>query len=415
MKKLQLFVLHVYSNLIKNLILYCGSFIATILLLFTLYVANDITTTLSYAKNGDFEDCVFVNQEGDSTIAYLSSKSGNPISYKDDLSSLKGLLVEDYGPQIRFFDLEHDGPDGNPRRIDIALPGLPTYKEMGIRISKGRYPDSGNEIAVCEALSDYFSLDDLYTVNYVVPNENGSYDTHPITFKIVGFLEKEPIFKSLDTRITKLSTLSSILAVPDPSIYEYYGFSSIPLEFTDDGVSILDEVHSNLLSCRSIDKRSAADTKSYILDSIPQLSGNVITGAELREAYIQENLPRIVRIVVLATISLLLLSSFLISALYLQVRKRSLEMTITYINGMTWFSSITMMFLSYLPGMVLGIICGAFSFFPISGILLSEECVFRWDYVLISSGICLILALLCMIPLYIELMRRPPVETIRKD
>lgn len=420
MKKIILYFLQVYENCVNNLVLYFGTFFISILLLYTFYYSDEFATSLMYSRNGHFDDYVFVNSTyyNMEEVELFGSEIEKTMITSTLLNSLGDISYGEYIPNLTLGDYIHKHSNGDPTTIEIYYPGTPSIIDMQIRLSQGRYPEKNNEVVLNYEASSVYSLNEIITIVYVQANdEKTDFSFHPVTVQVVGFMEKSKLFKSPDTLVSPNQSLIHLLY--SSSIEDYYGFSSEPFTVADDGCPITiknsSSFSNNILACRSTSGKSPEALKSEIIKHFPILKNSAVTGEELSATYIKECRILIAKIITYDTIILLLLACFLIGSLYLHARKKALEMTVMYMNGMTWISSISMMFASYLPGVVLGIGCGIYCYYPLSIRFFESRSYFRIEYVVISSGICLILALLCMIPLYIELMRRPPVETIRKE
>jgi len=406
MKRIYLFLLIVYENLLKNVLLFFGMLISSFLLLAVFSAADEYIEVIKHVEYGNFDQYVFVGNIGDPT-AYLDT------DHTEELKKLGNIEVNDYYNNL--FMIQGYTDMSLPYvEFNIETSGVPTYNDIQVDLYEGRMPASPNEIVLTKRALEYFSLDQKITLDYIVSAE----ETHPITLTITGFLDDRVLLKRFGGVLFTNASYASLLEIDSYLNYpidRLFGFISENTVSCDDGCPITSMQTAQILTCRSASGESPDELRNRIISTFPSLSECTYTGDALHDAYIRKNQTELSQLLIEVIIIFLLICCFLIGSLYLQARKKALEMTVIYMQGMTWISSISMIFASYLPGILLGISCGIYCFYNLSDMYFTNKVVFRIEYIVISAGICLILSLLCMIPIYIELAKRSPIETIRKD
>ena len=410
MKRIYLFLLIVYENLLKIVLLFGGMFVSVILLLSVFSSASKYIDILRHAEYGNFDEYVFVGNLGDPT-AFLK------LDYIDDLKSIVNIEVEEYSNNLY---LMQGLSDPSVPHIDyyVETLGTPSYSDIQVDLYSGRMPEAPNEVVLTKRSLEYYSIGQSITLDWVNILEDDSIDPHPVTLTIVGIIEDDVMLKKCGGVLYTNSDYSCLLELDSYLNYPFdrhFAIVSDGTVFCDDNVPLKPRNPAQILTCRSTAGETPTELRNRILQAFPDLVNSTYEGEALHDAYIRNNRTIFSQLLIAILILFLLIFCFLIGSLYLQARKKALEMTVIYMQGMTWISSISMVFAAYLPGILLGIACGIYCFYPLSENFLSNESRFRLEYVLISAGICLLLSLLCMIPIYIELARRSPIETIRKD
>ena len=411
MKKLVLYFLTVYDNLIRNIILLLGCFLSCTLLLGIFYSADEYITVFSYARNGHIEDYVFVSDHRS-----LMSRDGSNtyLTLEEALANIQDTEVSYFVKKLQVVDPNRIDENGN-LSLNIAYPGTPSFNEMNQRIAEGRLPEARNEIVLCHEAKEYYSLGDTIVLGYPDIHDDYSYDLHPLTVKVVGFMPKDPIIKDSINVVCPPNSLADFFNREsfDPNFIE--GFIGEPFDYADDGFPVALRFDGNIKTCRATDGRTAEELCEDILKTYPGLSESVITGSTLKEHYWQKIRPTVVKLLIAFFLSVMLFSCFLIGSLYLQAREKSLEMSVLYAHGMTWAGASFLVCASYFPGIILGMICGMIFFFGNADKNFGLYCSFEFSYVALTCLICLGISILCTIPIYIRMARQSPIEVIRKD
>ena len=424
MKKLVLYFLTVYDNMIRNIILLLGCFISCALLLGIFYSADEYITVFSYARNGHIEDYVFAsdNLAFGSSRYNTDSSSGTNQTLEDMFANLSGIEASYFVAELQVIDVNKIVENGNIN-FNIAYPGTPSFNDIKQKIAEGRLPEARNEIVLCHEAKEYYSLGDLIVLGYPDMHDDYSYELHPLTVKVVGFMPPNPITKDQTIGVYSEASLKDFFkreAFVTGLNNEYNngfieGFIGQPFDYADDGFPAKLRFDGNIKTCRATDGRTAEELCEDILKTYPGLTGKIITGSMLKEHYWQEIRPTVVKLLIAFVLSIMLFACFLIGSLYLQAREKSLEICVLYAHGMTWTGASFLVCASYFPGIILGMICGMIFFFGNADKNFGLYCSFEFSYVALTCLICLGISILCTIPIYIRMARQSPIEVIRKD
>lgn len=412
MKKLVLYFLTVYDNAIRNLILLSGCFISCLLLLGILYSADEYNTIFSYAKNGHIEDYVFVSDNRD---YMLSCDNNSDLTLEEALGNIHDTEVSYFVADLQVMCTDRVDEDGEIIELNIAYPGTPSFVEMKQRIAEGRLPEARNEIVLSHEAKAYFSLGESIELGYLDIHEDLTFDSYPLTVKVVGFMPKDPITKDATNCTCTASSLHNFFNRESFDRNFVEGFIGQPFDYTDDGFPVELRYGANIKTCRATDGRTAEELYEDILKTYPGLGGSIVTGSMLKEHYWQEIRPTVVKLLIAFVLSIMLFACFLIGSLYLQAREKSLEICVLYAHGMTWTEASFLVCASYFPGIILGMICAVIVFFGNAEQAFGLICDFRFSYVAWTCLICLGISILCTIPIFIRMARQSPIEVIRKD
>ena len=424
MKKLVLYFLTFYDNAIRNLIILLGCFVSSALLLGIFYTADEYITVFSYARNGHIEDYVFIsNNLSVDTLTYNNTSSpDSDYSLEKALESISNVEVSYFVANLQVIDMNLADGNGNIN-LNIAYPGTPSFNDIKQKIAEGRLPEARNEIVLCHEAKAYYSLGDTIVLGYQDIHDDYSFDLHPLTVKVVGFMPPNPITKDQTIGVYSEASLKDFFkreAFVTGLNNEYNngfieGFIGQPSDYADDGFPVELRFDGNINTCRATDGRTAEELCEDLLKNYPGLSESIITGATLKDHYWQEKRPIIVKLVIAFILSVMLFACFLIGSLYLQAREKSLEISILYVHGMTWYAASFLVCASYFPGIFLGMISGIIIFFAVAEKGFGLYCYFQFSYVAWTCLICLGISILCTIPIYIRMARQSPIEVIRKD
>ena len=385
-----------------------------------LYSADEYNTIFSYAKNGHIEDYVFVS---DNRLYMLSCDNNFDLTLEEALADIHDTEVSYFVAELQVLCTDRVDEDGEIIELNIAYPGTPSFVEMKQRIAEGRLPEARNEIVLSHEAKEYYSLGDSIVLGYLDIHEDQTFDSHPLTVKVVGFMPPNPITKDQTIEVYDEASLQDFFKRAAYIIGYHNGFTEgfiegfigQPFDYTDDGFPVELQFGANITTCRATDGRTAEKLYEDILKTYPGLGGSIVTGSMLKEHYWQEIRPTVVKLLIAFVLSIMLFACFLIGSLYLQAREKSLEICVLYAHGMTWTEASFLVCASYFPGIILGMICAVIVFFGNAEQAFGLICDFRFSYVAWTCLICLGISILCTIPIFIRMARQSPIEVIRKD
>lgn len=290
------------------------------------------------------------------------------------------------------------------------------YGKIKYPIECGEWPDEPCEIALPENMHQYYEVGDQIQVgvyHFTGSGKTEEIDTVETVLTVTGFIPMDA--QMLDWKVNGNQPDISDMSVTFRELEE----SRVPTTQLVMGVGIPPEDESGLpfrssYGCAALWITPSKDyTPEQIKNSLTQyfIEGQIYIGDELIKRYhvnYQTEYQAMVRNLIIV-FSLALTTLF--SSVFLQLRKKRLEMTVYYMCGITWRQSIGLFSIVYIPIIALSFISG-------TAVYMAFRENRRWFDGKDSWSILLILlavSFLFILPLYVIARRSSPIEQTRKD
>lgn len=290
------------------------------------------------------------------------------------------------------------------------------YGKMTYPLEYGEWPNEPCEIALAENMRQYYKVGDqiqvgVYRITGVGNSEK--IDIVEMLLTVTGFIPMDA--QMLDWKVNGNQPDISDMSVTFRELEE----SLVPTTQLVMGVGIPPEDEfgfpfKSSYQCAALwIEPSKNCTPEHLKSLLTQYfdEGQIYIGDELIKRYhvnYQIEYQAMVRNVIIVS-SLALTSLF--SSVFLQLRKKRLEMTVYYLCGITWRQSIGLFCIVYIPIILLSFLSGTAMF-------MTFRDKHRWFDGRDSLWILLILvavSFLFILPLYILAQRSSPIEQTRKD
>lgn len=303
-------------------------------------------------------------------------------------------------------------------RVIFMLDGVyeDVYGKMEYPLVCGKWPDKPCEIALEEKMCQTYEIGDQITVgvyHFSGFGEKEEIDIVETVLTVTGFIpmDAQMLTWRVNDKHADISSMSTTFREQE----EQRGTKQSIIMGV--GVPPLDSSglpFGSSYECATLLITPTKDcTPDCLIPSLTRLfdEGQIHIGSELVERYYEKHLAEykdmVRNLIIVSSLAL----STLFSSVFLQLRKKRLEMTVYYMCGITWKQSISLFCITYIPIILLSFISG-------TAIYMAFRESRRWFDGKDSLWILLILlavTLLFILPLYILARRSSPVEQTRKD
>ncbi|MFA5466951.1 MAG: hypothetical protein WC251_03780 [Candidatus Izemoplasmatales bacterium] len=290
------------------------------------------------------------------------------------------------------------------------------YGKMTYPLECGEWPNEPCEIALAENMRQYYEVGDQIQVgvyHFTGAGNSGNVDIVDMFLTVTGFIPMDA--QMLDWKVNGNQPDISDMSVTFRELEE--GFVPATRLVMGVGIPPEDEFGVPFRSSYGCAALWITPSKDYTPEQLKSLltqyfdEGQIYIGDELIKRYhvnYQTEYQAMVRKLIIV-FSLALTTMF--SSVFLQLRKKRLEMTVYYICGVTWRQSIGLFCIVYIPIILLSFLSG-------TAIFMAFRENRRWFDGKDSLWILLILiavSFLFILPLYLLARRSSPVEQTRKD
>lgn len=407
MKKALLALQIILDNWLTHLILFVFATLVAVLLHFTISESVKYGERLQLARDFGLEQKLLVTK----LPSDFWVETPDFAAKRDEVFEITGVVK--YFPTTTFACRLYDGSNGLQIYFDAV--DKEYYENLRYTLVKGSWPDLPNEaVLIADAMSHYAIGDRIAgPVDYLGPEGQATADS--IEVNIVGFVDTTVavfdfgIFEyapGLDEVTTTLNQMA---------IDEYSAESGAVIGFCMTPTAPSGEV-INFAIIPKAPYLVTVDSDTDPQDIKPQLieifgGGRVHTGPEMIERYKVEHNEEYLQLIRFAFISLVLTMSSLFAAVFLQLRKKRLEMTVYYICGTSWAQSLWFFTGSYYPLIATGSLIGSAIYFKLSPHLIRTDPMTVVVILVFLLAVCSIQVL----PSYFSARRIHPTEWIRKD
>lgn len=307
-----------------------------------------------------------------------------------------------------FFSI--DRTNGLPFNLDPILEAV--YGKMRYPLVSGKWPSDPCEVALAENMMRNYRIGDKIPVRIYffsgTPRDK-NYELIDGELTVTGFLHMDAQminFWSVGDHfdLSHMSTTLSSLS-PDGDINNVAtGVVVPPTDASGQPMRFDSIAHSLIISAEP--GIHPQQIKRALSSLFPE--DHIQIGKVLIERYHVSHRFELIRVLRnLFIVSFLAISTFF-SSVFLQLRRKKLEMTVYYICGVTWQQSIGFFCVVYIPILLLSFISGSTVFMAFN-----ENP--RWFDGKDSWLILFAVSFLFILPLYILARRSSPVEQTRKD
>ena len=409
MKKSILFYTMIYENAFSYAIIFVLIAALSYLLQGTFSMVRSNYEVLELADKSGLDEKILISY----TVEDIFYGERDFEQIHSGLSETPG--VQSYIPveQFTFWAEDHE------QMIQFSLDAITeeTYQESQYPLIQGNWPEEPYEVALAENMKKYYREGDQISVLlfWATGNPNNlSIEQSEAELKVVGFIP-------MDAQIIRLWAPNDDFDLSNMSTTFGAEYESMEIESGDYAVGVVIPPKNVQGEYIGLQPRGTAVLVTPDREIDPNLLrealGNLLpvnqiqSGKELIERYNEkyheeyEDMSKYTLIV-----SSLVISS-LLSAVFLQLRKKRLEMTVYYMCGITWKQSIGLFCIVYIPIIVLSFLSG-------TAVFMAFRENHRWFDGKDSWWILLILlavSFLFILPLYLLARRSSPVEQTRKD
>ena len=163
-----------------------------------------------------------------------------------------------------------------------------------------------------------------------------------------------------------------------------------------------------------VDGTEAESVKKQLKTDLREYTIQIYTSKELRDNFLLSNRNTMLRFISKVLISLTVTVISFFSYVFLELIKKSREMTIYYLFGMSWREILIMNALTLFPGIAFGNIAGCvFEYYRRSHLLYTTQ--FHSSYPILCLLINIIVLIIIIIPLYIKFSMDNPIETLVRN
>ncbi len=403
MKRLKIYELSLYDNLLRNIVLFVCSCIFAMSLSSVLYDSSENREILRMTKSSFMSDILYVLNESDSDEALIGFETQlDSLPYVEVVYNTNVKLAFDYKTNCSF---------------DIDMWDIGLKSGQTISLTKGRMPEKANEIVLSEELSKTYRLGQDIALELTSFEDEANFDnweTDNVTVKVVGFFPSDAVLpKNYLTAQYMYATAADLFGPSNNKLTAYV------CGLENNNGDILDfsfDTHSPHLASlvHIVDGTEAESVKEQLKTDLREYTIQIYTSKELRDNFLLSNRNTMLRFISKVLISLTVTVISFFSYVFLELIKKSREMTIYYLFGMSWREILIMNALTLFPGIAFGNIAGClFEYYRRSHLLYTTQ--FHFSYPILCLLINIIVLIIIIIPLYIKFSMDNPIETLVRN
>lgn len=288
------------------------------------------------------------------------------------------------------------------------------YGKTKYALAEGSWPNAPNEVALTAEAMALYSIGDNIEVTFYLSDMNDNMTSHESTIEIVGFVDENVaiwelvpnVFRpGLDELTTTLKEYADNYSPLDERMV--FGYIIEPTTASGERIELIYQGGPYLITVNA--DTDPEDIKPQLIEIFG--GGRVHTGPEMIHRYKVEHNEEYLQLIRFAFISLVLTMSSLFAAVFLQLRKKRLEMTVYYICGTSWAQSLWFFTGSYYPLITMGSLVGSAIYFKLAPQLIRTDPMTVVVILVFLLTVCSIQVL----PSYFSARRIHPTEWIRKD
>lgn len=399
MRKLSLLSQLLYTNLVRCMVMFFFSALLSIGVIYALFLTWDNFRILIKTDQSGFSNMVFyyndemaLDKDAEEQITDLIEKI-NGFEGVSNCYLAKGLQLRD---------------DRTGKVLELYQNIYPYNVNLTYNISMGKMVSKNavNQIV----LSDDFKND--YKIGEIIDFSYADFNTktlRTLSLEIVGFALSDELLQSSDGG----ESLDAIFQTRE-NMDQYSDGYGITRHLVDsEGAEIFPYNGHGFSFIITPDKDVTAEEVKINMNEGLNTSDNnrLLTGKEMIKEYKDENRTRLNTVIVACLMMLSLTISTLFSMIFMQLKKQQYEMTVLYVGGATWFTCVVLYSTIMIPSIILGSILGLFA----SSYILADRFAYQNSFGIATVIIVLFISLLCILPFFISLHKKSPIECIRKD
>lgn len=402
-------------NLISSII-YENAFSYFLILILLAILAYLMQGTASMIRS--YNEVLWLAEESGLDHKILASYSAEDVFFNDtdfeqdlaDISKIAG--VESFLP-VRFMTFfAADNEKGVDFTLDTIIEDV--YGDMRYPLVEGTWPEAPGEIALAENMSKVYNIGDRISVDIFQYAGTANYRSPEIfkeTLTITGFLNMDA--QMLDFWIVgdqyDISDMSRTLRTQYMNQNSTGALGVVVPQIDSEGRYLGVDPRGNSILITPDQYTTPEQLKISLTTIFPD--EQIQIGQELIDryhvSYRSEYESMMRNLIIVSALAL----STLFSSVFLQVRKKKLEMAVYYMCGSTWRQSVSLFCMVYVPIILLSVLSGSAAF-----MLFNTNR--RWfdgaDTWLITLSL-LVVSFLFILPLYMIVRRSSPIEQTRKD
>ena len=407
MKKAILSIQIFLDNWLMNGILLVFAALVAVLLHFTISEYVKYSERLNLARDYGLQNQILVgNMLPTDDINRISERLAEAL---EEVIQLPG--VARYAP-ASFGITAFDGNRGS--FIPLECVDEEYYGKTKYALTEGFWPNAPNEVVLTDEAMALYSIGDIIEVTFYLSDADYNVISYESKIEIVGFVDESVaiwemvpnvFLPGLDDITTTLKEYADNYSPLDERIV--FGYIIEPTTASGERIEFIYQGGPYLVTVDS--DTDPQDIKPQLIEIFG--GGRVHTGPEMIERYKVEHNEEYLQLIRFAFISLVLTMSSLFAAVFLQLRKKRLEMTVYYICGTSWAQSLWFFTGSYYPLIATGSLIGSAIYFKLSPHLIRTDPMTVVVILVFLLAVCSIQVL----PSYFSARRIHPTEWIRKD